>query len=167
MCIVLVRYWMLQRQLNSWEPCIIYLWAMASLTNYFYGPTAAFIPINLFVETQLVLPTKINRWTSAITVLLYTCYGTLMTHPKRAIELCKHRAHAPLLLAETLHRGHSTINKRSSFKYRVNYCTIFPMVSIGGFFRYMLIVYCIKFTCKWLETLNWNIEFGKLIFIIK
>ena len=33
-------------------------------------------------------------------------------------ELCKHRARAPLLLAEKLRRGQSVINRRSSFKYR-------------------------------------------------
>ncbi len=42
-------------------------------------------------------------------------------HASRAygtVELCKHRAHAPLLLAEKLRRGQSAINERSSFKYR-------------------------------------------------
>ncbi len=38
--------------------------------------------------------------------------------PKQTIELCKHRALAPLLWAEKLPRGQSAINERSSVKYR-------------------------------------------------
>ncbi len=37
---------------------------------------------------------------------------------KQTVELCKHRAHASLLLAEKLNWGQSVINKRSPFKYR-------------------------------------------------
>ncbi len=44
--------------------------------------------------------------------------GTLSTQPKQTIELCKHGADAPLLLAEKLRRGQSAIYGRSSIKYR-------------------------------------------------
>ena len=39
----------------------------------------AFILMNLWVRMQLLVHTKINRWTSAITLLLYTWYFTFST----------------------------------------------------------------------------------------
>ncbi len=42
----------------------------------------------------------------------------LVTQPKEIFKLCKHRVHAPLMLAEKLRRDQSTINERSSFKFR-------------------------------------------------
>ena len=40
--------------------------------------------------------------------------GTFVTQPKQTMKLRKHRAHAPLLLAEKLGKG--AINKRSTLK---------------------------------------------------
>ncbi len=61
-----------------------------------------------------------------------TCSNGLK--PKQTIELGKHRAHAPLLLAEMLGHGQSAISKRSSFDKGI-YGTIVPIVKYREIFQ--------------------------------
>ncbi len=60
--------------------------------------------------------------------------GTLVAQLKLMIELHKHRAHVPLLLAKKQGRGQSSINKRSSFEKEI-YCMIVPVVKYREIFQ--------------------------------
>ncbi len=58
--------------------------------------------------------------------------------PKQTMELHKHKAHAPLLLAEKLSRGQSAINKGQRIE---TYCMIVSVVKYREIFQ----VYNVKY----------------------